>query len=407
MDAASNGIDREYWGDRLEVNIELLAQRHADPAYLTAWVTRLRKRPRTLIADHLHIDAGQAIKDLRAELLGRPEHLLTAMLVEAAAAGKRGYAITEVSRSRLTEDDLTRCQLPNDKYDRLALMWLLHRQDPRNLELVCHLDRVQRKGFARMVLAPAPRSNGRSAASFFTTATIQRILDDHEAEGRTRRKSVCSEILHDGGGNFQVFVKRDLKSSFVSHGARNTFGFEPEWMVLEFEPDLHRVHMCSISPDVPVVLASRIAGRFFGVEVAYDNESIYTDASTVEDFLASLIDEPDVLPVVEVVAKNCGLRNAPQLRLNDSENRSLAPAISHFATAFGNPLDHVEDIESLKVHRFDKRVKIIFEQGEDEEELVVRYGDQPLTGAQRREFEELMLDSYGITVLSTEKRCAR
>ena len=118
MDAASNGIDREYWGDRLEVNIELLAQRHADPAYLAAWVTRLRKRPRTLLADHLHIDAGQAIKDLRAQLLGRSEHLLTAMLVEAAAAGKRAYAITEISRSRLTEDELTRCQLPNDKYDR-------------------------------------------------------------------------------------------------------------------------------------------------------------------------------------------------------------------------------------------------------------------------------------------------
>lgn len=408
MDMRTNGIDKQFWGDRLEVNVDLLSQRHADPTYMAGWVARLKKRPRSLLAAHLDLDDELGVRDMRSELLDRAEQLLPVMLVEAATAGKRAYAIVEVARTRLGEDDLASCRMPNESYDRLALMWLLYQADPRNLELVAFLDRVQRKGFARMVLDAPPRENGHSARSFFTRSTIQAVLDEHERAARTRRRSVCAEILHDGGGNYQVFIKRDLKSSFVSHGERNTFGFEPEWMVLEFEPDLHRVHLSSVSPHIPAVFANKIASRFFGVDVTYENESLYTPMSAVRAFLDALIEDPEELPLVEVSVRSCALRNGPQLRLNDPENRSLAPAIQHFGGAFRGLLDNVEDIASLKVLRFDKRVKVVFELAdEDEDELIVRYSDQPLTGTERRKFERLMLEDFGITVLSTEKRYAR
>src|SRR5690606_15959959 len=113
------------------------------------------------------------------------------------------------------------------------------------------------------------------------------------------------------------------------------------------------------------------------------------------------------LPLVELTAKNCGLDGSPQLRLNDQHNESIGHALQQFAAAFGNPLDHLADIESIKVHAFKKRVKMIFEPVEgDDERFVVRYADQPLNGAQRREFEQMMEQEHGITVLSTEKRRA-
>jgi hypothetical protein len=47
---------------------------------------------------------------------------------------------------------------------------------------------------------------------------------------------------------------------------------------------------------------------------------------------------------------------------------------------------------------------MIFEAVDGENELfVVRYADQPLNGTERREFEKMMEDTHGITVLSTEK----
>ncbi len=402
----SNGISVDYWGNRLEVNADLIVQQHADKDYLTSWVEKLPKRARQLLIEHLRLGRAVGAGEQCYQLVKHSDRLLPAMLVHAATAGKRSYAITEVARSRLTDEQLQRCQLPSERFDRLALMWLLYLENPDNLELVFHLDRIQRRGFARMVLESTPHLHLADAPAFFSRSNIQRILDAHESEQRTRRRSICSEILNDGGGNFQVFIKPDQKSAFVSHGASNTFGFQPEWIVLEFEPDLHRVHMCSISPDIPVILANRIASEFFGTAVDYINESVFTYADVVQDFLTSLVHEPDDLPLVEVVAKNCGIQNAPQIRMNDTQNQSLAPALRHFATAFGNPLDHVQDIDSLKVHRFERRVKLIFERGPGEDELIVRYGDQPLTGRERREFERHMHERYGITVLSTEKRYA-
>ena len=175
-------------------------------------------------------------------------------------------------------------------------------------------------------------------------------------------------------------------------------------MVLRFDPDLRRVHISSVSPDVPLTIANLVAGRFFGRALTYENETIATPVAKVRELLDRLISEPEVLPLVEVTAKNSGLHGSPQLRLSDQENNSLALAIGQLDGMFGSPLAHVEDIESLKVFYAKKRIKMIFEAADEaKESFVVRYADQPLNGTQRREFESMMEYTYGITVLSTEK----
>ncbi|MCG8419580.1 MAG: hypothetical protein MJE77_16740 [Proteobacteria bacterium] len=336
-------------------------------------------------------------------------------MVDAVSSGKRTYAIVEVARSKLTTSELDLCRMPDGhhghtgqgtRFDRKALMWLLYLNHPTNLELVFHLHQTQRKGFARMVLDPAPEANKDDIHAFLNRSTLQRILDAHELEHRTHRQSHCAEVLHDGG-NYKVFIKRDYRPSFVSRGTRNTFGFEREWIILDFEPDLRRVHICSVSPDVPLVLANRIAGAFFGHSVHYQNESMATSAEAISAFLQSLLDVPNKLPLVEMVIQNSGLDGSPQLRLNEPENASLALAVRQFGGAFGNPLEPIEDIESIKVYMFKKRVKMIFERAdEDGDAFVVRYADQPLNGNERRTFEQTMEHDYGLSVLSTEKRYA-
>ena len=403
-------IDGAYWGDRLEVSTDVVLQQHAEDSYMARWVDGLSPRCRALLVEHFAIDADDlTIRDTRAAILEHRDELIRFLLVDAATQGKRTYAIVEVGRAKLSPTDFESCRVKpgEDRFDRNALMWRLSLQDEANLELVFHLDRTQRKGFARMVLDDAPGPNGRDPATFFRREVIQPVLDAHEAGKTPQRNSHCAEILHDGG-SYQVFVKRDNKPSFVSHGPKNTFGYEREWIILEFAADLHRVLICSESPDVPLVLANLLASDFFDDDVHYENESVETPVDDVAAFLASLIAHPDQLPLVEVVAKNSGLNGSPQIRLNSQENESLAPAITQFAATYGNPLEDPEDIESLKVHAFEKRVKVVFEKVEDDDEaFVVRYADQPLNGKERRAFEKRMEDDYGITVLSTEKKYAR
>lgn len=403
MPALKDQLDKAFWGDRLEVDADLVLKQIKDDGFVETWVERLGMRPRAFLAEWLGIDGERRPRETREAILGARDRLAPFMLVSDVAGGKRTYAILEVARAKLPPDAIESCRVNEERFDRLALMWLLFLDDPENLELVFHLDRTQRKGFARMVLSSAAKPNGHNAPAFFARASIQAILDDYEHEQHSLRQSHCAAILDDGG-RYQVFVKRDHKPAFVAHGSKNTFGFEPEWMVLRFDPDLRRVHISAVSPDVPLTIAKLVAGRFFGHAVSYENETISTPVAKVRELLDRLLTEPDVLPIVEVTAKNCGLHGGPQLRLSDQENNSLATAIGQLDGMFGSPLAHVEDIESLKVFYAKKRIKMIFEaESGDAESFVVRYADQPLNGTQRREFESLMADTYGITVLSTEK----
>ncbi len=408
MNEVAYEIDKEFWGDHLEVNTELVIQQHAEDDYMAQWAKRLSPRCRALLLEQLDIDDDDLkIAEERDAILEERDELLPFLLVDEAAKGKLTYAMVEVARAKLSEAELDAC-LRNgkeDNFDRNAIMWRLFLEDRDNLDLVFHLDRTQRKGFARMVIDDLPDlDEAADVDEFFDRDNIQKILDAYEEDKTTLRQSYCAALLHEDGGNYQLFIKRDNKSSFVSHGAKNTFGFEPEWIVLEFTPDLHRLLICSDTPNVPTELANRIAGEYFGEKVEYENESIETDEGVVADFLRSLLDDPNKLPLVELVTKNCGLDGSPQLRLNNQEDESLAPSIANFAASFGSPINEVEDIESIKVHVFKKRVKMIFEQNGDDERYVVRYADQPLNGKQRREFEEMMLEEHEITVLSTEKK---
>jgi len=399
-------MDQEFWGDRLEVDTELAIKEHNDDERFKGWAKALSPRCRAILVAQLRIDDDEMkLEDLRGAFFTSRADLLPYRLVDAAVQGKHGYALREVARTKLPFAAYEACRVKagEDKFDRAAMAWSLYVENPDHLELVLHLDRTQRKGFARMTLDPAPTVAGGDVDAFLTKGNVQAILDRFETEKHTLRQSYCAAILHETGGNFRVFVKRDNKPAFVAHGAKNTFGFEREWIILEFEPDLRRVFICSDSPDVPLRLANRVASEFFATSVVYSNEAIVTSEAAVGAFLRSLVDDPEKLPLVELVVKNCGLDGSPQMRLNSQENESIASAVKQFGDTFGDPLAVVEDIESIKVYHFDKRIKMLFEvigfTG-----YVVRYADQPLNGGERREFEKLMGDDYHINVLSTEKK---
>lgn len=396
-------IDTEFWGNRLEVGTQLVLERHADDRHIVAWIDALSSRCRALLMERLGISS-----DSRAAILMHRDGLLPYLLLDEVTKSKRMCAIVEVAQMRLCAAELDRARLGEGTggFDRNALMWLLYERDPANVELVFLVDRTVRRGFARMVLEEHPRSHGVDVETFFQADNIQRILDGYEQEHRTLRRSHCFGSMQ-VNDRFRVFIKRDRRPSFVSHGAENIFGFEREWIVLDFEPNLRRVQVCSVSPDVPLTLANRIACAYFNQPVSYANEYITTDEATIRKFLQTLWCEPNSLPLVELVVRNSGLVGSPQLRFNAISNESLSPALCQFAATMGHPLERLADIESIKVYAFGKRIRLVFEPVQaDGVRYVVRYSEQTLSCKGRREFERLMKTAYGIRVQSTEKKYA-
>ena len=100
---------------------------------------------------------------------------------------------------------------------------------------------------------------------------------------------------------------------------------------------------------------------------------------------------------------------ATHVLLNLDENRDEdARAIAGFVPELivTHPLAPLDNVASIRVYVHGKRVKLLLEPVLGHGTIVVRYADQPLLEHERRLFERMMRDDFGIVVVSTEKRRA-
>lgn len=397
----SGELDRTYWEDRLEVPVDEVLAQHVSRNAMLTWVHRLSPRCREILVECLGLDGKLPLKDLRAAIMAKRDQLLPFLLVDAASRRRHACAILEVAQAKLSPHEVEACRRKKS-FEHRALLWRLFLRDPANLELVFHLDRTHRKGFSRMVMrdGPPPIEN---VADRLKDANLQQILDAYEEENKTHRRSLCAQVLN-GGDTHRVFVKRDGKPGFVSNGAQNTFGFKREWIVMEFDTNMRRLNLSSKSAKEPVALANRIASTVLGEETSYVKARDVSDPARVDLFLRELVESPSAPPIVELTSDECGLEGAPEIRLRSRDGTSLSSAIAHFTSACSNPLEPVRRIKSLKILMFGKRVQLSFEVTPSGP--IVRYVDRPLTVSQRRDFERIMSEEYGLKVVSTEKRSA-
>jgi len=402
------------WWEQLEVDAERIVRENAVAPHLQHVVRTMSPRARAVLLAQRGIDVeALSVEEQHRALASAPELLMTYALVAEFAVGKRYAAITSVAEKELDREELASCGVPAAeaaRYDRMALLLLLHARSPDHLRAVFCLDRIEQQGSAALVLVERPAATPRR--DVFTAVNINAIVASYEAREQTPRESYCETVMFGPAGERQVFIKRDLQPAFASRGRRNVFGFRREWIIMRFDADLQRVRIGSTSPRTPAELANEIASTAFGSPVAYVNESAVTPAHIVHGFLEALVNEPDGLPLVELHLRSCGLDTEPALALcRRAGSESLARPLMQFAGVFGNPLEAIETIESIRVERFGKRIRIKFELVEhdhrDREGFIVRYGDQLLDLAERQAFEDLIARRYGIKVLSTEKRHAK
>jgi hypothetical protein len=386
MDLAD--IDHDFWQNHLEVPVAATLAPLATPLGVAAWVEELSPACCKLLARRLGV-APQALR----KTAPRFHHLLAELaLVDAAVAGKRASSLDELGSAVLTPEQLDAARRGRGM-DRRALGWLLFEAARANLPRLHLLDRIHRRGSARLVMASRPTGSRRldpgAVHAIVSAAAARRGVRDFDL----RVESLVTRDHH------LVFFRWPLKTGFVVQGAGNVFGFERDWIAIAFSHDLWRARVASKAPSLAAEMAEEIAGALLGAPAGYVNETAPISIAAAERFLERLLADPHRMPIVEM-----DLRTATSMvKVNHPANQSVAADVRRMQATFGADIARVRNVGGLKVLAQGKRVRLIFEHLADDS-VVVRYADQVLAPGERDAFEQRMRVEWNVPVVSAEKR---
>jgi hypothetical protein len=416
--SASNGSPpREFWEDDLEMSIEhVLAEADSDE-FMGNWLDK-RTGPQVRMLRHLiHLAPDVSVQAGRTELQERLDDLRRFVPCAQFAKNKLTQAIIDFALLRISAGTSALAEV-GDSYDAVALLLAVYHRNWRDPALVFHLEKVYRKGAARMVLRHRHPHPASSLGQFLTPEIIEGLLAvGDRAIDDGRRSQFKSQVVHDGID--LIFVRRAEKPDLLLQGQQIIHGHRPEWIILGFRDGAERVNISSESKRPSLELANAIATGYFGKDCDYINEQLAAHDRQLQRLLEQLkADNAEGLTLVEVRVRNAPLDDAPKLDLSaEQADSSIAPAVRQFEGLFGPILEDLSNISSIKVRYRGKRVRLIFDDSGDDEEppveadaeaaglsFVLRYTDHVLAVAERRQFELLMEEVHGIPVVSTEKR---
>jgi len=403
--ARSKSPPSRFWTDDLELHVEHV-RRKMEGAGLEEWISKRTGRQLAILCDTFGLD-GASTQKMRDAVRSLDGGLEPYVLVEHFSQFKSKVAVLDFARGVLTEDAVADCLKSADDPDKTALLFAIYRHRWSDLRLVLHLDKIHKKGFARMKLRGSTRRSKQRFRDFLDEKSLKTLLAAYDKSRRDGLKSELKSVIPQGN-RILLFVRRgERPDHLVRSGGGMIHGYRSEWIILDFEDDAQRVDISSVSTDIPVEVANRIASAYFKRDCEYENECVTTESEQLETFLSNLRPVTDgPLVLVELVSARSPLSGSPGVRLRQEDSRSVGDSWAHFEKAIGKL--RLEDMESVKVLFRKKRVSLIFEADEnDDGAFVVRYSDHRLNARERVDFEHHLRDEHGITVLSTEKRFKR
>ena len=405
-----------FWEDDLEMPVGGLRSAAESDEFMTEWLARRSGAQVAMLRYLLHLDEGASTRTGRKELQDLLPRLRRFVLVQQFARHKLTAAVVDFAERRLPPQVMAIAQV-GESYDRSALIYAIYEQDWRDLALVYQIEKIHRRGFARMRLSKTPRRPETPLGDFLGDPNITAVLADYDRKAADGRLSQFrSHIPYDGTD--LVFIRRADKAAFLMQGPAIVHGFAPEWIILDFRHGGSRVNICSESTRPSLEIANAIASAYYDRRCEYENDRVPTYPEQIRRLLDLLLaEQAQELTLVEVRVRNSPLSAAPKLVLSAEEDGSIAPAIRQLTEAFGPMLANLHDVAAIKTLFRRKRVSVIFDDGRKdgdplpasdtnpgESPFVVRYTDHILTVAGRVAFERLMEEVHGIAVVSTEKR---
>lgn len=413
-------VDRSYWEDDLEMPLARLQEWGTNQRFMKAWAAKLSGRVASILCYCLGEPGLDKLGDKRKFLRANWVALRDYHLVEAFAFRKSKISIQNVALMPdvLPKHILDRCEMKSGEHDPKSLLFALYHESPEHLKMVFHLDKIHRSGFARMVLPKPPRAPQHTFGSFAKVKIITTLLEQHNQSRRDHRPCELKRVVDVGGGHTLVFIRRPHRNQHILPGDGQAtatgviHGYSPEWIVLDFYDNARSVGISSVSNDVPLELANRIASDYFGTECEYANQCLTTYSAQIALLLNALkAGKCDGIELLQFQLRHGPFKGSPVLRIGPADPVAITKAIADLETNYQDLFNDIPNVEKIKVEYEEKKVEIRFEQEDTEKSdspvFVVRYFDHRLNLQQRYRFEEFMRAEHGIEILSTEKRFNR
>ncbi|MEX1232519.1 MAG: hypothetical protein WEB58_19895 [Planctomycetaceae bacterium] len=402
-----NAPKRQFWESELEMSLDFHLANRDGTDFLETWQNKLTKQQRKLV--ELGSKRGRSHRRRTPQnSKGDVTGLFPYFLVYQFSKFKSKIAFVELAKDVLGTD-VEEWRAGEEDFDVPALAIALYLNDPKHLPMLLCIDKMHKKGFARMVLQQKPpRSSASKLKSFMKPQNLREVLSTFDVQKRDGRTSEFLNLLTPDK-RYQVFIRRAERPDHVLGPHGIIHGYRPEWIILDVFDSGRRVNISSTTVDVPLEIANSIASAAFGTESEYANESQVTYAAQLRRLLDILQQDHDkTLTFVELALACSPLEKGPKLKVSDPTSQSIGPALAQFAQSFGSALDEPEKIDSIKVLYCDKRISLIFEPHSDgADQFIVRYSDHRLNVKERRDFEDYFRTEYEIAILSTEKRHKR
>ena len=420
---AALGVDlnRSFWEDDLEMHLSDTLEFATHSRAVQNWVGKLDHRAMSVLCACLGESGLDKLDEKRQFLNSHWADLRDYYLVKTFAHRKSKVAIQGVALTPgvLQPHVLELYEKCPEEYDTDALLFALYAASPEHLKLVFHLDKIHKSGFARMELAKPPRAPQHTFDSFARNEnTIRAILDEHNLSRRDRRHCELKRVLDVGSGHTLIFIRRPDRSQHIlpeqgqAAATKLVHGYRSEWIVLDFHDNARMVGISSVSNDVPLELANRIASVYFQMECEYENQRLATYPAQIFRLLNGLkTGNCANLGMILFQIRQSPFRGSPPVEFGPTDTESVVSAIGDLENNYGDLFGDIANVGKIKVEYQGKKVEIRFEQEESEDAdpstFVVRYFDHRLDLQQRYRFEEFMRTEHGIEILSTEKRFKR
>lgn len=400
-------VTRELWENELEVNIEEPLLRARDPDHMRDWVQSRTGRQADMLCRAMGITDATRLKERRSALASCNGQLVPYYLVDQFAHGKGEFAALDLAKSKLSDATIKACLCEDEETcDKKALLYALYHDSPDHLKTLFHLDKIHKRGFARMVLKQKVRQPDTKFVSFLTTKKAKDVLEAFDKSRRDRRQSQLKDIIQHNHHHL-VFVRRPERQQYIMQSGRIRHGHRVEWIVLDFSENAQRVAIASDSRDIPLGMANALGSAYFGKDVEYIDECQITYAKQIENLLKQLKGgKCQGLDLVELDVTGSPI-DGVDLRLCHESSDIVRRAVAGLERDHGDLTAHIDRIHKVEVVYQNKRIDLRFDPLGNPDEFVIRYMDQRLKNASlRKRFEDFMRDTHGIPILSTQTRGA-
>jgi hypothetical protein len=403
--------DRDFWErDLLRNTYRARVALEDDADALLAEIRgSFRSRPAVeLFASLVGVDTSGTVEEIQEGLVDHPRAAVHFLLVDDFAQYKMSAAVADIAEAYLPKSELVACRRRNDEYDRQLLLMRLYLRKPEALRFVQGLNEWHRKGAAPMVLQEKVRENGTTLEAFLVRKTIDPVLADFQRKHPGHPLHYVMTVPRKDDGQL-VFLRRNLRPDYVwtDDGTDVHHGQKSEWIILHFRDGGRALKVCSMTSEVPRLVADRIASAFFGADVHYVDDHQAASEAVIENFLAAITDAGDGrFPILEVAAANSPLRGGHKVVITNESDRNIIDGIDHFEEAVGELLGDIDNLARIKVAyctgKRKNRISLFFPKKNGMR--VVQYDDSRLNKNRCAEFERFMQDEFGITVRSTENK---